>query len=223
MPLTILPHMISRKSPVTGMDPEEFSDIVEFRERAEKLASAQRKYQRIPISKTSRTQHTGEIAFEANTPDIEEIGSLARNFRFFYADKEPTQFQKILKKVRRRTKDEWAGGYLEWIAERYKEVMKSSQVSAGLGHPVSNRRIIDLWLNSELFHSEKLKREELSKIQDIIGKEAPLFQLYVAIAHCSSYIHMLYSVVHLLDPKHQFIYSPNHHFGSDKQVGDSDL
>ena len=205
------------------MEADEFSDVVLFRERAEKLASAQRKYQGIPISRTTRTESADEIAFEANTPDIEEVGSLARNFRFFYADKEPTQFQKILTKVRRRTEDEWACGYLDWLAEKYKEVMKAPQVSADLGHPVSNKRIIDLWLNSEFFHSEKLKREELLSIHAAIGEGASLFQLYIAIAHCSSYIHMLYSVVHVLDAEHQLIYSPNHHFAPDERVGESDV
>jgi len=223
MPPAIFPHMISRQSPVIGMESDEFSDVALFRERAEKLASAQRKYQGIPISRTARREHSDEIAFEANTPDIDEVGSLARNFRFFYGDKEPTQFQKILTKVRRRTQDEWACGYLNWLAEKYKEVMKAPQVSADLGHPVSNRRIIDLWLNSELFHSEKLKREELSNIHAAIGEVPSLFQLYIAIAHCSSYIHMLYSVVHILDAQHQFIYSPNHHFAQEEQGDKSDV
>jgi len=223
MPLPILDHMIRRQSPVVGMDVEDFSDVVLFRERVEKLASAQRKYQGIPISRTTLTEKPDEFAFEANTPDVEEVASLARNFRFFYADKEPTQFQKILTKVRRRTQDEWAGGYMDWLADQYKEAMKATQVSANLGHPVSNRRMIDLWFNSEFFHSEKSKKQDLVDIHTAIGEMPSIFQLYVAIARCSSFVKNLYAVVHALDVGHQFVYTPNHHFGRAKSKGESDV
>jgi hypothetical protein len=223
MPLPILAHMIRRQSLVVGLEAEEFSDIFLFRERVEKLATAQRKYQRIPISRTRRTENPDELIFEANTPDIEEVASLARNFRFFYADKEPTQFQKILTKVRRGTRDEWACGYMDWLAEQYKEAMKATQVSAGLGHPVSNRKIIDLWFNSELFHSERSKKQELVDIHAAIGEMPSLFQLYVAIARCSCFVRDLYAVVHVLTVEHQFVCTPNHHFGGGQSKGESDV
>jgi hypothetical protein len=223
MPLPILDHMIRRQSSIVGMGTEEFSNVVLFRERVEKLASAQRKYQGIPISRATSTAKPDEFTFEANTPDIEEVASLARNFRFFYADKEPTQFQKILTKVRRCTHDEWACGYMDWLAEQYKEAMKAVQVSAELGHPVSNRRIIDLWFNSEFFHSEKSKKQELADIHAAIGEMPSLFQLYVAIARCSSFVRDLYTVVHVLDVGHQFVYTPNHHFGRAQSKGERDV
>lgn len=223
MVLPVLAHMTRRQSPVVEMEADEFSDVALFRERAEKLTTAQKKYQGIPISRTTRGDDPDEITFEANTPDVEDVASLARNFRFFYADKEPTQFQKILTKVRRRTQDEWACGYMDWLAEQYKEAMKATQVSATLGRPVSNRTIIDLWFNSEFFHSEKSKREALLNIHADIGEVPSLFQLYVAIARCSSYVRMLYSVVYILDAEHQFVYSPNHNFGRAQQVGERDV
>lgn len=212
MPLTVLPHMISRQSAVADMDVDEFADVALFRERAEKLAKSQRKYQGIPISRQCRNSESGEIVFQANTPDIDEIATLALRFRLFCADGEPTQFQKILTKVRRRVEDDWACGYMDWLAEQYKEAMKACQTSSDLGLAVSNRRIIDLWFNSEFFHSDPAKRSALGDIHATIGAEASLFQLYVAIARCSTYIRMLYVVVHRLAESHQFVYTPNHHF-----------
>lgn len=223
MTLPVFDHMIRRKSPVVGMEAEEYRDIALFRERVEKLASAQEKYQRIPITKATPGEATGEIKFEANTPDFEEVASLARNFRFFYGDKEPTQFQKILTKVRRRTQDDWTSGYIDWLAAQYKVSMKATQISAVLGLPVSNKKIIDLWFNSEFFHSEREKKQELVDIHKVIGEVASFFQLYVAIVRCSSFVGMLYSVVHLLDEEHQFVYSPNHHFGRLHPLAERDV
>ncbi|SOD16631.1 hypothetical protein SAMN06297164_0670 [Nitrosomonas ureae] len=214
--------MTRRQSPVVGMELDEFSDVALFRDRVAKFENAQRKYQGIPISRTAPGENLDEVIFEANTPDVEEVASLARNFRFFYADNEPTQFQKILTKVRRRTEDEWACGYMDWLSDQYKEAMKATQVSADLGHPVPNRRIIDLWFNSEFFHSEQAKRQELIDIHAAIGEVPSLFQLYLAIVRCSSFIRMLYSVVHALDADHKFVYSPNHHFGRGQSNGRRD-
>ncbi len=211
--------MIRRQTSVIDMTADEFADVALFRKRVEKLASAQQKYQNIPISRTARGSDPNQIIFDANTPDVEEVASLARNFRFFFADKEPTQFKKILTKVRRRTQDEWACGYMDWLDLHYKESMKATQVSEDLGHPVSNKRIIDLWFNSEFFHSESIKREQLDEIHAAIGESPSLFQLYVAISRCSSWVRMLYSVIHLLDADHPFIYSPNHPYSNALKTG----
>lgn len=194
------------------MTPDEFSDVASFCERARKMQSIQKKYRRIPISRSTHIESQGQIAFEANTPDEEEVASLARNFRFFYADNEPTQFKKILTKVRRRTQDEWAHSYLDLLSTHYKIAMKDVQISKSCGYPVSNKEIIDLWFNSEFFHSDPSKRQRLSAINSAIGETASLFQLYIAILRSSSSIHNLYLIVHLLEPEHQFIYSPNHEF-----------
>jgi hypothetical protein len=204
--------MTNRQSAILGMEADEFSDVALFRERAEKLAKSQRRYQGVPISVSSFDLASGGFAFEANTPDVDEVANLALKFRFFYADKEPTQFQKILTKVRRRAQDDWACQYLDWLAEQYRHAMKDAHVSGNLGAAIPNRTIIDLWFNSEFFHSEPSKREGLVDIHAAIGEAPSLFQLYVAIARCSSYIRMLYSVVHALDEQHRYIYTPNHHF-----------
>lgn len=212
MPIPVLPHMIKRQSAVLGMDADELSDIALFRERVEKLVASQRKYQGIPMSRTSCNPTTGVIAFEANTPDVDEVANLALKFRFFYADKEPTQFKKILTKVRRRAQDDWACGYLDWLAMQYKGAMKDAQVSGSLGKAVPNSQIIDLWFNSEFFHSEASKKEQLVDIHTTIGEAPSIFQLYTAIARCSSYVRTLYTVVHALNDRHRFIYTPDYHF-----------
>lgn len=212
MLLPVLPYMVARQSSIAGMEEKWFDNIALFRDRVEKLAASQRKYQGIPTSQVGRIEATGELVFDANTPDIDHVVILALKFRFFYAQGEPTQFETVLTNVRRRTQDAWACGYLDWLAEHYKGAMKSTNTSEKLGLPVTNRKIIDLWFNSELFHSDYSKKVELTSIHERIGDVPSLFQLYLAIVKCSSYIKMLYSVVHLLSQEQQFIYTPNHHF-----------
>jgi hypothetical protein len=204
--------MIARESAVSGITDDELANICLFRERVEKLAASQAKYQNIPGCSYSLDAKTGEHSFEANTPDVDDILNIAVQFRFFYADKEPTQFEKILSQTRRRTSDEWAKNYMDRIADWYKTAMKQSDISNTFGHPVTNRKIISLWFNSEFFHSEPEKRAELRTIHDVIGHEASFFQLYTAIVKCSSFIKMFYAVVHKLEVGNEFVYTPNHHF-----------
>lgn len=209
---TIFPYMISRESIVSGITEGELSSIRLFRERVEKLNLSQAKYQNLPISVTVLNNESGELRFKANTPDVDEIINIAVKFRFFYADKEPTQFEKILTQTRRRISDEWAANYIDRIAGFYKEAMKASDTSNTLGHPIANRKIINLWFNSEFFHTDPEKRVELESVNKIIGSEASLFQLYTAIVKCSSFIKMFYGVVHRLEIGNEFVYTPNHHF-----------
>lgn len=208
----IFQHMVNHQSTITGATDEELADICLFRERVEKLSEAQTKYQGIPIGTYKHDLESGEWAFAANTPDVDDIINLAVKFRFFYANKEPTQFEKIATKVRRRANDEWAKNYIDKVSDWYREAMKACDTSSRIGHPVPNRKIIDLWFNSEFFHSEMDKRSELLIVHEKISQEASLFQLYTAIAKCASFIKMLYMVVHKLERGHEYIYTPNHHF-----------
>jgi hypothetical protein len=206
--------MISRQSSLVGTTDEELADVSLFRERVEKLREAQAKYQGIPVSQFARDPGSGEPVFAANTPELDSVINLAVRFRFFYADKEPTQFEKIATKIRRRASDEWAQNYIDRISDWYRTAMKACDTSSRLGHPTPNKRVISLWFNSEFFHSASDKRAELAAIHEAIGEEASLFQLYTAIAKCASFIQMLYVVVHRLEPGHEFIYTPNHHFAN---------
>ncbi|WP_124513932.1 hypothetical protein [Acidovorax sp. FJL06] len=218
MTIAIFPHMIRRQSSVVGMAANEFSDVLLFRRCVEKFTQSLARRTGPPMSRTTHDHATGEvIAFEANTPEVDEVAILAMRFRLFCAQGEPTQFQKILKIVRRRIQDDWADGYLDKLDIWYKEAMKDTQVSKDLGHPITNREIIDLWFNSEFFHSEPKKREALENIHTVIGETPSLFQLYVAIGRCAAHLQSLYSVVHRLDVSHQFIYTPDHHFGRQKE------
>lgn len=218
MTIAILPHMIRRQSTVVGMEANEFSDVLLFRRCVEKFAQSLARRRGPPMSKTTHDRTTGEVlAFEANTPEVDEVAILAMRFRLIYAQGEATQFQRIRGILRRRAEDDWAKGYLDRLGSWYNDAVKDTQVSEALGHPISNKDIIDLWFNSEFFHSEQKKREALANLHTAIGEAPSLFQLYVAIGRCAAHIQALYSVVHRLDASHPFIYTPNHHFGRQKE------
>ncbi len=219
MTIVIWPHMTTRQSAVVGMETSEFADIFLFRQRVEQFARSLTKSTSPPIAKKTIDRNTGEvIEFEANTPEVDEVLVLATRFRLIYAQKEPTHFKRILNFVGRRVNDDWAQGYLAKLRSLYHDAENDAHVTRDLGHATSNKDIIDLWFNSEFFHSEHQKREALANIHNAIGEAPSLFQLYTAIRRCAVHIQALYTVVHMLDVSHPFIYTPNHHFGRQKEV-----
>ena len=216
MSIAIFPHMIKRKSSVENMGVDDHRDIKLFKERVEKLDTSQRKYQNIPISTTEYGKDGRIVNFSANTPDVDDVINMAIKFRFFFADKEPTQFEKISNLIRNKVNDDVAKNYIDWLRTVYKNAMKSCDASKSLGHPVTNREIINLWFNSEFFHSDHSKRIKLESVNKNIGECGSLFQLYIAITKCSSHICAFYSVVHKLCRDHEYVYTPNHDFRPNK-------
>lgn len=210
--------MISRVSVISPLNADEENQIILFKERAEDLFNSLKRHKNIPIASYSQNPSISAFSFKANTPDNDAIAILAMKFRFFFADKEPTQFEKIINMIRNKTQDEWARNYIDHIKIWYKQSMKSTNITANLGHPTTNREILSLWFNSKLFHSDVEKREKLESLHRKIGEDPSSFQFYLAIVKGSSEIKKLYDVVHRLDRSSKKICTPNHHFRLNKTL-----
>jgi hypothetical protein len=208
--------MVRRVTKIDSLTGDEIQQISLFKERAEDLRISQSKYQNIPMSSHSRDQNGKGVSFQGNTPDIDHVVNLAIKFRFFYAEQEPTQFEKVSNLLAKKAEDEWARNYINRIKLWYKDAMKSADTTGALGHPISNREIISLWFNSHFFHSDLDKRGKLDCINQVVGKKASLFQLYITIVRCSSHIKSLYDVVHRLSDADKVLCTPNHHFRLDR-------
>ena len=75
--------MISHVTDIEPLSSEQAQQLLLFKERAEDLAEAQRKYQNVPMSSYSRDPADRVSTFQANTPDIDHIATMAMKFRFF--------------------------------------------------------------------------------------------------------------------------------------------
>lgn len=212
MSITIFPYLVRRETPLEMVTDNEFQAIENFKIRVEQLYDTKSKGQLVLISKTYADEYGNVIAYENNLPDTEHILAIAVRFRLLFAQKEPTQFEKIINIIRRRATDEWAQNYIENIKSCYLEAMKSDDTSSKLGASIKNHQMISLWFNSEFFHSNPEKKKELTNINSVIGEQGSLFHLYIAIRRCSADIVRLYVLLHRFQREHAFIYTPNHHF-----------
>lgn len=218
--MNIPSHLISRESELAPLSEEEFSHICEFRQRVESYEKAIKRYYVGAISQyvISDDVEARKATFKANTPDLEHIQNLALKFRFFYAEKEPTKLESVISLLRKRAKDEWACNYLDLVRKQYNGLMKHCNISDSMGHAVSNREIINLWFNSDFFHSDFEKRKKLSAINQSISEQVSLFQLYTAITSVSVQLKLVYAVAHKISSDTNMICTPNHHFRRKSQV-----
>lgn len=201
-----LPHMVSRKtSLVSSFSEKELRTIELFKKRVISLIEAREKYETIPICTYETDQNDVWKNFSAKIPDDDNLLQLFTRFRFFYLQKEPTEFGKVLNIIRKKVKDEWARNYLDWINLWYKIVMKQKRITGNLNHPTTNRDIIDYWFNSEYFHSDLNKTNKLKFINDKTGIIASKFQLFVAVVSCSQWIIYLFVTINITDNDHLYI------------------
>lgn len=212
--MNIPSYLISRESEIDPLSEQELFYIYEFRRRVESYYTALRRYSVLAMSKhvISDDVEVRKATFEANTPDIDHIQSIAIKFRFFYADKEPTKLESIISLLRKRSKDEWACNYLDLVRKQYISLMNSCDVSNNMGHAVSNRDIINLWFNSDFFHSDVDKRKRLNTLNQSVSEQVSLFQLYLAITCVSQQLKSVYAITQKISLDVNIICTPNHNF-----------
>lgn len=207
-------YLVTRESEIDPLSEQDLSNIYEFRRRVESYYKALKRYHVISIAKHVRSDDVAvkKATFESNIPDIDHIQNIALKFRFFYADKEPTKLESIINLLRKRTQDELARSYLDFVSKQYKGLMNSYDISHTMGHPVSNREIINLWFNSDFFHSDIEKRKRLNSINESISEQVSLYQLYIALTQVSGQLKSVYAITHRISLGVNIICTPNHNF-----------
>jgi hypothetical protein len=204
--------MVRRVTELETLTEIELQQLLLYKEKVSELVRVQSKDKTVPFSVTKRAAHGEVLSFDANAPNVDDIALFAMKFRFFYAQGESTQFEKISSLTRCKAKDEWARNYVDLNALHYKESMKDTRITKVLGCAVTNRDVIDLWFNSQFFHSEQSKRAKLDGIHQTVGKQATLFQFYLAMRRCSLQIVALYVVLNRIAINDLVLCTPNHSF-----------
>ncbi len=105
-------------------------------------------------------------------PNEEQIIFLLNKYRFFYLQKEPTNFYKICDILCKNAKNEKHIESIQNIRETYKKILKG-----GIGFVFSDKLKaeqppednIDLWFNAFYFHSDREKKKRLEQLQNKYG------------------------------------------------------
>ncbi len=179
---------------------DEHRRIEVFKKRAAQLAQ-------VPLIKEGRAQISAKIRGEegkgvniaVTLPPETDLRALYMAFRFFYLQREPAYFLRIVKILRQHTNDHNTIAYLDYLKKQWiGSLRKQIEIVAG-GRSLTPSLLIDLWFNAYFFHSDEKKESELNKMLEITGRDFGLFLLTDAVYEAARAVISLNSKLDIID------------------------
>lgn len=139
------------------------------------------------------TQERG-MWFEATVPPEEQIAEFLMVFRFFYLEKEPTNFYKILALLGKHAQEPEAKEALKHLKAQWANSLFQTALYISLnGQPVTASLLLDLWFNAHYFHSNREKSEKLAQLNEAFTEAFSKYMLLESTYNATKTIFTLYS------------------------------
>lgn len=144
-------------------------------------------------SKIRYTQERG-MWFEATMPPEEQIAEFLMVFRFFYLEKESTNFHKILGLLGKHANEPEAREALKILKAQWANALFQTRLYLSLnGQPVTGSLLLDLWFNAHYFHSDREKGEKLSKLNEVFTESFSKYMLLDSTYNATKTIFTVYN------------------------------
>lgn len=144
-------------------------------------------------SKIRYTQERG-LGFDVTVPPEELIAEFLMAFRFFYLEKEPTNFYKILVLLGKHAQEPAAREALKILKVQWTNSLFQTRLYLSLnGQPVTASLLLDLWFNAHYFHSDKQKGEKLSNLNEAFTESFSKYMLLDSTYNATKTIFIVYS------------------------------
>jgi hypothetical protein len=144
------------------------------------------------------TQDHG-MQFEATVPPEEQISEFLMAFRFFYLEKEPTNFHMILSLLGKHAQDPDAREALKILKAQWANSLFQTTMYLSLNdHPVTASLLLDLWFNAHYFHSDKEKGEKLAQLNDVFTESFSKYMLLESTYNATKTIFTIYNALESL-------------------------
>lgn len=195
---------MSTKPPIAGIEwqltDDEHRRITVFKRRAAQLAEA-------PLIKEGRAQISAKIKgeqdkgvnIEVTLPPETDLRTLYMAFRFFYLQKEPANFLRIVNILKQHTKDPKTIAYLDYLKKQWRGLLQKPITIVAGDRTLTPSLLIDLWFNAYFFHSDENKELELNRLLQITGHDFGLFLLTDAVYEASKAVLSLDSKLDIID------------------------
>lgn len=171
------------------VSPDELKQIKVFKSRAEKLLNNSLVLGGFKSSADLQINNDGP-SFSFELPSEEAFESLLMRFRHFWAQKELCSFNRVRNIVHRHmphTRERTEALKVAWK----KGLFHSSHIMID-GVELTSEKLIDIWLNSEFFHNDEVKKTELDglieRIELFHSPQLVRFLLIGSICECCNVI-----------------------------------
>lgn len=182
------------------LEPSEKDCIRAFQKRSQQIIQT-RVLQTSGSIRTNLSWSQGEpITVKVRLPPEEDLRSFYMAFRFFYLEKEKSNFLRVANIVRRRSQNDLVDQHIIGLKQQWNGVLarKGWNVSVN-SQEVTAKRLIDLWFNAHYFHSDEAKRLELEQLATILSNDFSRYLLADAVFEATKAVLTLYSGLKTLE------------------------
>lgn len=143
--------------------------------------------------KVRYTQDHG-LLFEVRIPPEEQIAEFLMAFRFFYLEKETTNFYKILSLLGKHDQKPEAREALRILKSQWGNTLFQKTICLSIDNePVTAALLLDLWFNSHYFHSDKEKGYKLAQLNEAFTERFSKYMLLDSTYNATKLIFTLYN------------------------------
>jgi hypothetical protein len=132
------------------------------------------------------------VQFHVSLPPEEHLRSFYMAFRFFYLEKEKTNFLRVCNIIKRRTENQLARQYVDRLRDMWSGALAARQMQMRVNEKqIIPPLLIDLWFNAHYFHSDEKKEKDLSNLSKILTIDVCRFMLADAVYEASKAVFLL--------------------------------
>jgi hypothetical protein len=176
------------------LNEDEWQLLKQFCEKSERLLST--KY--LSVDKTNysasiKYQAGVGVSTRAELPPEEIISEYLMAFRFFYLEKEPTNFLRIVNLLSSKTNNKRVTSAYRSYRAKWKNYLFQKSIVFKVGEDeLTTSLLLDLWFNAHYFHSDRAKHKRLEVIKESYSDELAKYMLLDAVSQSSSLIIEIY-------------------------------
>jgi hypothetical protein len=177
-------------------DKDEKRSIVVFQERGQELLNTKIMRESGNIHLHATFIPSNPLNTQVELPSEEDLRSFYMAFRFFYLQKEPSHFPRVLNIIGRHSPSDTLSKYLASLRDQWDGALTRQlwQVSID-GQELTTSLLIDLWFNAYYFHTDDAKARRLQQLNEILSSDFNRFLLVNAVFDAAKAVCRLYESV----------------------------
>jgi len=174
---------------------KEWESINVFKERASDFIEEREKICPKQIDVSAKRLDCGEFIGDTNLPDRKKLKLFYLAFRFFYQQKEPSNFLRVRNIILNVSNGDHETLYLKSLKDMWNRAMSTIHMSDFLHKEISGEEIIRLWFNASIFHSDIEKRKRLKTMNNLLSENLSSSFLFLTVFKAGAPVGLLYKTI----------------------------
>lgn len=188
---------------------EDWESISVFKEKAKEFIETREKTGPKIISIRAKRLDCGGFKGETNISRNKDLKLFYHDFRFFYNERDPTNFLKFRNLISKAIIGEHEKSYLKSLKHQWQMAMSRKHISDFIQKEISGKELLKLWFNAEYFHPDLKKKKELKILDNLLSRDLTRSFLYQTVVMAGAPVGLLYKAIEPLAPGNLFISVPD--------------